>query len=156
MVEHWAFELVVSLNILLSAVNAIYFLYYSTSLVVLFDDFFIWLFCVEILVRMAAMGPEVYLSDRWNAADALLVFAGIAMFFVQDIDADGLIRILRLFRVSSLFRALGTIFVLKHLKFEIYGKLRNIFTTLLMIMPIIVKFLPLFAFFFYFYAIIGL
>jgi hypothetical protein len=52
-------------------------------------------------------------------------------------------------------RTLSEIFPRIALKFEIYIKLKSIFSIILEILPIILRFMPLFIFFFYIYAVIG-
>lgn len=82
---------------------------------------------------------------------------GIIFFFVpNNNNADGIVRMSRLFRLASLLRLVSHSNFLKDVKFEIWSKFVNIYSILLEIMPIILRFMPLFVFFFYIYAIVGM
>lgn len=156
-VKHWMFELVVSIIIVLSFVNAIFFMYQYTRLVETFDNIFIWLFFVELLIRIIAYGPEIFFMDRWNNVDTFLVIFGLLFFFVpNNSNADGVVRMIRIFRLASLLRLMSHSHFLEGVNFEIWHKLKNIYSIILEIMPIILKFMHLFAFFFYIYVIIGM
>ena len=146
-----------SIIILLSFVNAIFFMYRNSPLVETFDDIFIWVFFVELIVRIVAFGPELFFMDRWNYVDTFLVAFGITFYFVPGrSNADGIVRMSRVFRLASLLRLVSHSNYLKRVKLEVWIKLRNIFSILLEIFPIILKFMHLFAFFFYIYVIFGM
>jgi hypothetical protein len=56
-VKHWFFELVVSIFIILSFINAIFFMFQYTALLETFDNVFVWIFFVELIIRIVAYGP---------------------------------------------------------------------------------------------------
>lgn len=56
-VRHWIFELGISIIIILSFINAIFFIYNYSKLVETFDSIFIWIFVAELLLRVIAIGP---------------------------------------------------------------------------------------------------
>ena len=56
-VHHWLFEAIVSILIVLSFINSLYFSFNDTALVNIFDSIFIWLFLVELIIRIIAIGP---------------------------------------------------------------------------------------------------
>jgi hypothetical protein len=56
-VKHWFFELVVSILIILSFINAIFFMFQYTALLETFDNIFVWIFFVELIIRIVAYGP---------------------------------------------------------------------------------------------------
>lgn len=156
-VKHWGFELVVSIIIILSFINAIYFMFEYTKLIEIFDNIFVWIFFAELVIRIVAIGPENFFAERWNNVDTFLVIMGIIFFFVpNNNNADGIVRMSRLFRLASLLRLVSHSNFLKDVKFEIWSKFVNIYSILLEIMPIILRFMPLFVFFFYIYAIVGM
>lgn len=132
-------------------------MYQHYSLLNIFDGIFIWTFLVELIIRIVAYGPEVFFMDRWNNVDTLLVVVGIGYFFVPDnSNADGIVRMSRIFRLASLLRLISHSNFLRGIKFEVLQKIKNIFSIILEIMPIILKFMHLFAFFFYIYVIFGM
>lgn len=56
-VRHWIFELIVSIIIILSFVNAIFLMFYDSRLSITFDAIFVWIFFAELLIRILAIGP---------------------------------------------------------------------------------------------------
>jgi hypothetical protein len=61
-VNHWIFQLVVSIYTILCCVNALILLYKAYHVCQIIDYVFIWLFVVEILLKILGNGPEVYFS----------------------------------------------------------------------------------------------
>lgn len=75
------------------------------------DNFFLALFTVELVIRMAADGfdPRRFFRDGWNGFDFLVV----ALCFVPGISTStSALRIVRLLRVSRLLRVMPDIQVL--------------------------------------------
>lgn len=117
-VKHWGFELAVSIIIVLSFINAIYFMFSYTKLIETFDNIFVWIFCAELIIRIVAIGPENFFAERWNNVDTFLVVMGIIFFFVpNNNNADGIVRMSRLFRLASLLRLVSHSNFLKDVKF---------------------------------------
>ena len=56
-VHHWIFEATVSIIIILSFINSLYYSFNYTDLVDIFDTIFIWVFVVELIIRIIAIGP---------------------------------------------------------------------------------------------------
>jgi len=56
-VKHWGFELAVSIVIILSFINAIFFMFSYTRLIEIFDNIFVWIFFAELVIRIVAIGP---------------------------------------------------------------------------------------------------
>jgi voltage-gated sodium channel len=132
MVRHWVFEVVISAVIVLSFINAIFFMFHYSPLVETFDSIFIWVFFVELLLRVVAFGPENFFMERWNNVDTLLVAVGLFFFFVPNSkNADGIARMSRIFRLSNLLRLVSHSNFLKGVKFEIGTKLANMYSILL-------------------------
>lgn len=93
-------------------------MYFYTPLVEVFDDIFIWVFLFELLLRIVAYGPEVFFQDRWNYVDTFLVVFGLTFFFVPSrTNADGIVRMSRIFRLASLLRLVSHSNYLKNVKF---------------------------------------
>lgn len=117
-VKHWGFELAVSIIIILSFINAIFFMFSYTRLIEIFDNIFVWIFFAELVIRIVAIGPENFFAERWNNVDTFLVIMGIIFFFVpNNNNADGIVRMSRLFRLASLLRLVSHSNFLKDVKF---------------------------------------
>lgn len=107
-------------------------MFFNSTLASNFDAVFVWLFFVELLIRIIAIGPENFFIDRWNKVDTLLVMFGITFFFIPDTTgADSVVRMSRIFRIATLARLVSHSNFWKDLNFEILVKLRNIFSILL-------------------------
>ena len=99
--------MVVSVITLLCCVNAILLLFHDYHITRVFDSIFVWLFFVEILVRIVAVGPETYFAYRWNNIDSFLIVLNVVFFFVSTSEnIENLFVISRAFRVAFLFRTL--------------------------------------------------
>ena len=95
-----------------------FYVFDPTDLVIVFDGIFIWVFFVELVVRVIAIGPENFFVDRWNNVDTFLVVFGIAFWIAPlDTNADGLVRMSRIFRLASLLRLVSHSNFLKKFKF---------------------------------------
>jgi hypothetical protein len=131
-VKHWGYELIVSIIVILSSVNAAFVLFDESRFVDLIDNFFIWLFFVELCIRILALGPENFFADPWNVADTCLVSVGIFFFIFGHTNGEGLVRIFRFIRISSLLKLMAFKFFPKIASgLEIYGKIKNLFTIIL-------------------------
>jgi hypothetical protein len=117
-VHHWIFELSISIIIILSFINAIFFMFDYSKLVETFDSIFIWIFLVELIVRIVAIGPENFFMERWNNVDTVLVLIGLLFFFVPNSNnADGIARMIRIFRLANLLRLVSHSHFLKGVRF---------------------------------------
>lgn len=93
-------------------------MYSYSTLAARFDDFFIWTFAAELLIRVIAVGPENLFMDKWNYVDTFLVFFGIAFFFIPtDSGFEGIARIYRIFRLATLVRLVSRKKMFKKFKF---------------------------------------
>jgi voltage-gated sodium channel len=75
------------------------------------DQFFIWFFILELIVKWQHLGMRHYFQDGWNTFDFLLVAASIPSILLEAfpnamdfIPQTSLLLILRLFRLLRLFR----------------------------------------------------
>jgi voltage-gated sodium channel len=83
-----------------------------------FDGIFVWTFLVELLMRIVAIGPENFFTERWNIVDSVLVMVGLLFFFVPNQNnADGIARMSRIFRLANLLRLVSHSRLLKGMKF---------------------------------------
>ena len=130
-VQHLAFEIITSIIIILSTINAVFYIYKTSPFVDFVDSFFIWLFLIELILRILAAGPEVFFSSKWNTLDAFLILFGIFFFFASNDNSDGIIRLWRIFRLDSVVDLFFSKFNEKKRKFQIYHKLKSIFAIIL-------------------------
>jgi uncharacterized membrane protein len=105
------------------------------------------------MIRIIAIGPENFFLDRWNNVDAILIVTGLVFFFFANTNANGIIKLIRIFRLTSLLRLISHSNFLKGINFEIWAKVKDLFSIMLEILPIIIRFLNLFVFFYYLYGV---
>ena len=151
-VKHWGFSLTISIIILLSFINDIFFIESYRDINEVLNTLFISLFVIELFLRILAIGPENFFAEKWNTADAFIITLSFVFSFFKDSHVDGFILIWRVFRIATLMKIVTAKAVSKEITFEVYTKLKNIFETIFEIMPIILRFMPLFVFFFYIYG----
>ena len=105
-VTHPVFAWVVNIYILLCCINAIVLLSTGLHILRVIDSVFVWLFFAEIVLRVLAVGPENFFSDRWNGVEAFLVLLNVVFFFVSvGNNIDNLFRLNRIWRVAGVVRA---------------------------------------------------
>jgi voltage-gated sodium channel len=78
----------------------------------LVDDLFLWIFVVEIALRIFAHGrrPREFFRSGWNVFDfAIIVFALLPLVLGTGVTVLRLLRIVRAFRLVSAFKDLRTI-----------------------------------------------
>ena len=156
LVQHWVFELCITILIVFSFVNALILSYDVWETAAILDDIFVWIFLVELILRVIAIGPENFFADRWNNLDSVLVLMGLIFFFLPiESGASSIARIGRIFRVASLLRIISHSNFMD-LSYRFVAKLKMLFQVLLEIMPIILKFIPLVLFAFFFFSILGM
>lgn len=79
----------------------------------------------------------------------MLVALGVLFYFTGVINLNGIIKLLRIFRLAGLDK-------LKSIKLKVWVKVRDLFSIMFEITPIIVRFLNLFLFFYYIFSIFGM
>lgn len=90
---------------ILAFINSILLMYFYTPLTETFDTVFIWLFVVELFFRLIAVGTEIFFMEKTNIIDLFLIVGGAIFFFLPiNRNADGLIRMCRIFRVTALIQ----------------------------------------------------
>ena len=95
--------MVISTLVILAFINSIILMYFYTPLAETFDTVFIWLFVLELLFRLIAVGTEIFFMEKNNIIDLFLILSGALFFFLPvSRNADGLIRMCRIFRVNAL------------------------------------------------------
>lgn len=94
--------------------------------------------------------------DQWNTYDSVVVLLGIIFFFAGKTSFISVVKMFRILKVGDLLKTIGKHRLVKDIKFELWTKVIDLFTVTLQIIPIIARFLNLFVFFYYLYAIIGM
>ena len=123
-VKHWIFELIISILIIASFVNAILYSFQSWPVTIILDDIFVWIFVVELLMRVLAFGPETFFADRWNKLDSLLIGVSLVFFFLPlNHGASSISRMGRIFRIASLLRVLSHSSYIDSINFRYFLKL---------------------------------
>ena len=59
-------------------------------------------FLVEMMLRVIAAGPAVYLQSKWNTFDGAVVVAGLIGYFYKSAAGLSIFRTVRLVRRSLL------------------------------------------------------
>lgn len=114
------------------------------SILSLIDNVILWIFVVEIIVKMAAEGskPWNYFKDGWNIFDFIIV--AVCFLPLQDASFVAVLRLARILRVFKLVTALpklqlivgallksipsmGYVFILMALHFYIFGCMATFF-----------------------------
>ena len=156
-VQHWIFELVASIVILATFINAIFLVYDVFAVSKTIDDVLVWVFVLELAFRIIAIGPENFFADRWNNLDSILVVLGTVFFFIEgEINISSLARMGRIFRIASLARIISHSNFINNFRIPFFEKLKVLFQIILEIIPIILKFMPLFMFSFYVFGVVGM
>jgi len=108
---------------------------------------FVWIFTVEIVLRIIAQFPTIFFTDAWNIFDFVIVAACLLVMFVQYAggDSDAKLSSLRPLRLLLIFR------VIKRAK-----GIRLMVTTLLISLPAMINVATLLFLLFFLYAIIGM
>ena len=84
------------------------------------DISFTTIFVVDIILKITALGPVSYMTQRWNQFDVVVVSAGLVSLFFPEAAFAKTMRVLRVFRlvktsmhfrmlVSTILSAMGTI-----------------------------------------------
>ncbi len=102
------------------------------------DRIIIWIFVVEMVIKLAGLGVKRYFSDNWNVFDFLIVAASLIFYTAPFVTVVRLVRVLRLLRMIPAVPAL-----------------RKIVDSLMRSIPALTGILGLTVLIFSIYAIIG-
>ena len=84
------------------------------NLLLQFDMFFIFLFLIEVIVKLYFLKIKTYFADSWNIFDFLITMLSLPVLF-SSVSIFSFMGILRTFRLLRLFKFLEFIPNLKHL-----------------------------------------
>lgn len=125
------------------------------------DDVFQAIFMVDIFLRFVGLGYENFFKDKWNHVDFFLV---VIIFFLTVIprhriphNSDVIIKMFRIFRITTLIKLFrGETKSTLHDYYSIYSRARRLMGQTAIIIPIIMKFSPLFLIVYYYLGIFGM
>ena len=108
--------------------------------------FFTIVFTIEILLKLIAFPPRVFLNDSWLMFDAIVVFCSWVDIALEVLDVSFLnLTLFRLFRVLRLVKIIGK-----------GGNLRQLFHTFFKSLKCVPYIALLLGFLLYVYAIVGM
>lgn len=145
-----------SLFALFGVINSFFCLYSGNSTFLLIDDIVSYLFLVDIFIRVIGDGPENYFNKEWNTMDMSVILIGL-LFTITSVSTvfPPLLKILRIYRISALAKLLFQNKFIQ-IEFELLQKFKNLFQKIIIILPIIIRFVPLFLIFYYILGIVGM
>ena len=133
-------------------------LYSEIKIFDILDDVLLFVYIVEVLFRLAALGIDEFFIGYWNTIDSLVITIG---FVLQVTTTDSIsnnvavfIKMVRIIRISKLVEIVGDYFELSF-KNQVFTKLAELMNQMVTIIPIIMKFFPLYLISFYFLGVIG-
>ena len=90
----------------------------KTRTLEIFNEFFTWIFLLEMIMKIIGLGFGNYIKDRYNLFDAVIVIISLvdwAISRIPDLDAGSALnafralRLLRMLKLSKSWKALGEI-----------------------------------------------
>ncbi|MFA9559142.1 ion transporter [Evansella sp. AB-rgal1] len=138
-VEHPNFQPIIIGIILLNGLIIVAETYFAgNSLLLTLDKIIVWIFVIELLLKVIGLGYKGYFSDKWNIFDFSIVLASFVFYATPFVSVLRLVRVLRLIRMIPAIPAL-----------------RKIIDSLMKSVPALTGILGLSILLFSIYAIIG-
>lgn len=138
-VTHKNFQLVIIGIIFLNGLIIVAETYLQGNVVLLtLDKIIVWIFVVELILKLIGLGAKRYFSSGWNLFDFSIVVASILFYSTPFVSILRLVRVMRLIRMIPAIPAL-----------------RKIIDSLLKAVPALTGILGLTLLIFSIYAIIG-
>ena len=123
------------------------------SSIEILDQVISCLLLLDIFLRIASGGLEDYIGGEWNVLDsALIVVCIICSFSSQLHEFSGLLKIVRIFRA---FPIIKTAIKGNCLSFEMVEKFNKLLGTVVIIVPLAARFIPLFLVTYYILGVLG-
>ena len=125
----------------------------SASWVIILDQVISCLLLLDIFLRIASGGLEDYIGGEWNLLDsALIILCIICTFTLQLHELSGLLKMVRIFRAFPILKAAckGNC-----ISFEMIEKFNRLLGTVVIIVPLAARFIPLFLVTYYLLGILG-
>ncbi|MDQ0258119.1 voltage-gated sodium channel [Evansella vedderi] len=110
MVEHKNFQAIIIAIIIFNGFIIIAETYLKgNSLLLVLDKIIVWVFVLEMVVKLGGLGTKRYFADRWNIFDFSIVVASLAFYATPFVSVLRLVRVLRLIRMIPAIPALRKI-----------------------------------------------
>lgn len=143
---------------MLTFVNCILTIYIESDVFDIIDDVIMMIIVVEVMFKFIGLGPEIFLNSTMNILDLFVVVAGLVFELApREIVPRNMavfIKMLRIFRITLLIRYITSCFKINY-KSEVYLKLTKLINQMGLIIPIVLKFFPLYMISFYFLGAVG-
>ena len=129
--ENWLFKNFILLCIVLNAAMLGYDAHFGPgnpydAQIAMFDDIFLTIFTVELVLEFLAQGPRRYVRDGWNIFDVIVVSLGY-MSVIPGVTA------LRAFRIFRVLRLVSNVPQMRRVVEALIGALPGIFSTMLVL-----------------------
>lgn len=78
----------------------------------IFNYFFTAVFIVEAVMKLCALGPVIYLKDKWNQLDVFIVLLSIIGIVLEELETNiipinpTIIRVMRVLRIARVLKLL--------------------------------------------------
>ncbi|WP_227940452.1 ion transporter [Alkalihalobacillus deserti] len=139
LIEYKNFQAIVIGIILLNGLVIIAETYFTgNNLLLVLDNIIVWIFVLELIVKIIGLGFKGYFSDKWNVFDFSIVIGSLVFYATPFVSVLRLVRVLRLIRMIPAIPAL-----------------RKIVDSLMKSLPALTGILGLSILIFSIYAIIG-
>lgn len=160
MKSRW-YKIISTLFILFTFINCIALLLTQENGLFILDDVFQGLFMLDIFLRFVGLGYENFFKDKWNHVDFWLV---TIIFFLTILhsesiprNSDVIIKMFRIFRITTLIKLFtGDSITSLDDKDSIYARARRLMGQTAIIIPIIMKFSPIFFLVCYYLGVLGM
>lgn len=138
-------------------VNCALSLYTHIRVFDVIDDILIIFYVIEIVVKIVGLGPENFFKDPWNNLDFVIIFVGLILECIPQEyvarNSDELFKMARIFRITILIKLISD---KTKLNSEIYIKSTRLISQMAIIIPIVLKFFPLYMVCYYVLGVMGM
>lgn len=149
-------NIILAMGALMGALVGFACLFSDASELVTVELVFSCLFLVDVLLRVAGEGLENYLMGEWNLLDlGLITISFLFCVVLQSHTFSGLLKLVRIFRVYPLLK---TVFQndFLNVEFDMLEKFKRLLGTVIIILPLTFRFIPLFLIVYYLLGIAGM
>lgn len=158
-VKSLPFAIVSSVFISLTFVNCCLALYTKYRVFDIIDDVFMVLYCLEISAKLVGVGPENFFNDTWNKLDFFLITIGLVLELapnsVTPHNSEILFKMTRIFRVTMIVGIVQRERKVK-MRSEVYLKSKKLISQMAIIIPIVLKFFPIYLISYYALGVLGM
>lgn len=149
----------ISILILITFFNSIMEMYTDIQAFSILDDILLVFYIAEVFLRMVALGLNDFFQKNWNIIDFIAVtLCLILQISTSDHVTDSIsviLKMVRIFRITILMNIISD-FLKISFNNKVFTKLSELMNQIAIIIPIIIKMLPLYLFSFYFLGVLGL